>query len=267
MDVLIWLVLLAAAIAVAGWIARALLERVTIFEFERGLRFDKGRLTRVLEPGQYWILRRRTWIRKVDIRPRLVTIAGQEVLSSDSVSVRVSLVAEYEIVDPKQAITQVNDYEDALYLAAQVSLREIVGGSEIDELLERRAEFDARLLDLTKPKVTSFGLELRDLQIKDIMFPGPLKRVFARVVEARKEGLAALERARGETAALRNLANAARVVESNPALMHLRLLQEIGSASGNTIVLGLPGVTTPIPVRPGEEPPTVSTREIEPADD
>jgi regulator of protease activity HflC (stomatin/prohibitin superfamily) len=267
MDALIWIAVVLGAAVVLVWFLRGLFERLIVFEYERGLRFHKGRLSGVLEPGQYWLYRRTTSVQKVDIRPRFVSITGQEVLSSDSVSVRVSLAAEFEIVDAAKAITSVEDYENALYLAAQLSLREIVGAAEIDDLLERRGDFGRRLLELTAPRVEEFGLKLKAVEIKDIMFPGPLKRVFARVVEARKEGLAALERARSETAALRNLANAARVVEGNPALMQLRLLQEIGSASGNTIVLGLPGVTTPIPVRPGEEPPTISTREIEGAEE
>lgn len=249
MEALIWILVALGALALVVSTVRRLFEKVTVFEYERGLRFEKGRLARVLEPGQYWIYQRTTSVQKLDIRPRFLSIAGQEVLSSDSVSVRVSLAAEFEIVDPAKAVTSVEDYQEALYLSAQLSLREIVGGEEIDALLERRAEFGKRLLDQTAPRVEAFGLRLNALEIKDIMFPGPLKRIFARVVEARKEGLAALERARGETAALRNLANAAGVVEGNPTLMQLRLLQEIGSATGNTIVLGLPGMMTPIPIR------------------
>lgn len=80
------------------------------------------------------------------------------------------------------------------------------------------------------------------------MFPGELRRTFAQVVAARKEGLAALERARGETASLRNLANAARMMSANPTLLQLRLLQELGRSAGNTIVLGL-STTTPLPLR------------------
>jgi len=93
------------------------------------------------------------------------------------------------------------------------------------------------------------------------MFPGDLKRVFAQVVQARKEGQAALEKARGETAALRNLANAARLVDGNPALLQLRLLQQLGSATGNTIVLALGATPGALPVPapgatpgPGKEP-------------
>ena len=78
------------------------------------------------------------------------------------------------------------------------------------------------------------------------MFPGQLKEIFAQVVKARKEGLAALERARGETAALRNLANAAKMAEKSPALMQLRLIQAVGESSGNSVVLGLPSQVVPI---------------------
>ena len=144
-------------------------------------------------------------------------------------------------------------------------MREIVGQAEIDQLLEKRDEVGRRLLETAGPVVEQFGLKLHSVDVKDIMFPGPLKKVFASVVEARKEGLASLERARGEQAALRNLANAARIMEGNPTLMHLRLLQEIGGTSGNTIVLGLPGVATPIPLREGET--GVPTHEIEPAEE
>jgi hypothetical protein len=76
--------------------------------------------------------------------------------------------------------------------------------------------------------------------VKDIMFPGELKNVFAKVLKAKKEGLAVLEKARGETAALRNLANAAKMLEGNPALMQLRILQSLDTGAGNTVVFGLP---------------------------
>jgi regulator of protease activity HflC (stomatin/prohibitin superfamily) len=89
----------------------------------------------------------------------------------------------------------------------------------------------------TVDKAAELGIELSLVGIKDIMFPGDLKAIFAQVVNARKEGLATLERARGETAALRHLANAAKLLESNPALMQLRLLQALGEQPGNTVVL------------------------------
>ena len=132
--------------------------------------------------------------------------------------------------------------------------------SSTEELLEHRNEVGPKLTELVRPRAAEIGLDLHRLDLKDIMFPGDLKRTFAQVVAARREGLAALERARGETAALRNLANAARMMETNPALLQLRLLQQLGASGGNTIVLGLPSSTTPLPLRgdagePAELPP------------
>ena len=108
-------------------------------------------------------------------------------------------------------------------------------------------------MEITEPKIANLGLKLISVDLKDIMFPGKLKELFAQVVGARKEGLAALEKAKGETAALRNLANAAKMLEGNPNLMQLRLVQALGEASGNTLILGMPPQAMPIPV-PKEKP-------------
>src|SRR5688572_29596279 len=100
----------------------------------------------------------------------------------------------------------------ALHLGVgQLAMREVVGGAPIEDLLARRQELGSAAAELARQKLEEIGVRLRSLEVKDIMFPGPLKRVFAQVVEAREEGRAALEKARGETAALRNLANAARL--------------------------------------------------------
>ncbi len=224
------------------------LKRETIYEYERGLKYSKGRFKQVLEPGQYWYLKYHTRLDKVDVRPRVIAVPGQEVLSSDSVTLKVSIAAKYEIADPNVAVNMVEDYQVALYTELQLALREIIGSEAIDDLLEKRGEFSQKLAELTEGKVEALGLKLHSVSIKDIMFPGPLKQMFARVVNARKEGLAALERARGETAALRNLANAAKMIKENPALMQLRLLQSIEESSGNTVVLGMPAQSSLLPV-------------------
>ena len=240
------------------------LEKVTVYEFERGLKYSRGRFVGVVEPGQHWIYRPRTRIRKLDIRPTFVSVSGQDVLTSDGVSLRVSLAAEYEIVDPALAVNSVEDFRDALYLTVQLALRDLVGVTEVDDLLSKRGEIGRMLLERTGPEVEQFGVKVSSVEIKDIMFPGDLKRMMAQVVQARKEGQAALEKARGETAALRNLVNAARLMEGNPALMQLRLLQQLAGSSGNTVVLGLPGSTSPLPLRrDGEELPPGEPAESE----
>lgn len=230
--------------------------RVVVFEHERGLRFHHGRFVGVVEPGAYRHWRSRSTIKTFDLRPTVLTMPGQEVISADGVSIRISLAARYAVVDPVAAFNESEDYFAALYLALQVALRNVVSATKIDDLLERRADVGPQVLEGAREAAAQLGLRLDSVEAKDFMLQGELRKAFAQVVTARKEGLAALERARGETAALRNLANAARVLESSPALMQLRVLQQIGGSAGNTVVLGLSGATTPLPLRgAGEETP------------
>jgi regulator of protease activity HflC (stomatin/prohibitin superfamily) len=100
-------------------------------------------------------------------------------------------------------VNSVEDYRDALYLTVQLALRDLVGAAEVDDLLSKRAEIGRTLLEQTAPEIEEFGVKVSSVEIKDIMFPGDLKRMMAQVVQAKKEGQAALERARGETAARR----------------------------------------------------------------
>lgn len=235
-------------------IVRASISPVTVYEYEKGLKYRRGRFVGLLGPGLYWYRPRTTRIEKVDVRPRFVSVTGQQVLSSDGVTLKVSLAANYRVVDPAKAINEVEDYLGSLYLELQLALREIIGGSPIEEVLAVRQEVGKRLLEKTAPIAVEMGLELQAVELKDVMFPGKLKEIFAQVVKARQEGLAALERARGETAALRNLANAAQLMERNPNLMQLRLLQVMGEGQGNTVVLGVHPQGGPFPLRVKELP-------------
>ena len=137
MEIVVVVVVIAALALVVGvrvW--QRLVDLVTIYEFQRGLRYDRGRFTVVLEPGQYRILRRRTTIRTLDVRPHVVTVPGQEVISSDGVSIRVSLNAEYELADPEVAVNEHADYTAAFYASLQTALRDAIAAREIDDILE-----------------------------------------------------------------------------------------------------------------------------------
>ena len=213
--------------------------RITVFEYERGLKYVKGRFKQVIGPGQYWLWAfGSTTIRKVDMRPQYLSVPGQAVLTADGVGLKISLTAVYEISDPAMAINQVADYRQGLYLVVQTGLRELVSTVAMDDLLGN-TELNQRLLDLTASQVTPLGLRLTSLSIRDLMLPGELKKLYAQIVQARQEGLAQLERARGETAALRSLANAARLTNQNPTLLQLRLLQALEQSTGNTFHLEL----------------------------
>ncbi|MHC4117284.1 MAG: slipin family protein [Planctomycetota bacterium] len=218
--------------------------RITITEYEKGLKYRTGKFDSVLKPGQYWYMPLFVAIRKLDVRPRFVSIMGQEVLSSDGVALKISLAANFEIAEPSVAVNRIQNFQEALYVELQLALREIIGSSKIEAILESRGEISKRLMEMTEDKVGHFGLKLLSVDVKDIMLPGKLKDIFAQVVNARQEGLAALERARGETAALRNLANAAKMIDTNPNLMQLRLVQTLGESSGNTLLLEMPAQET-----------------------
>ncbi len=215
---------------------------IIVYEFERGLKYRKGKFVGVLNAGRYWIFSRSTTVNKIDVRPKFISVPGQEVLSADSVTLKVSVTARYEIIDPNLAVNKIENYTEAFYAIVQLAIRDIIGSMKIDEILEQRAALNQKLMELSVSKAEELGMKIQLIGIKDIMFPGELKKIFTKVVEAQKEGLAALERARGETAALRNLANAAKVLEDNPALMQLRALQ----STGNTVVIGVGGTVIPV---------------------
>ena len=242
---LLWVVVLTALVLLV--VTKILpVKHVIVYEYQKGLKYSKGRYSGTLDPGQYWIISTFASIVPVDVRPEFITIQGQDVLSADGVTLKVSLAAEFQVADPNVAINKNANFRTSLYLALQMSLREIVGAEKIDATLENRASISAKLMELTSKKASELGLKLISADVKDIMFPGEMKKAFAQVVKAQKEGQAALERARGETAALRNLANAARTMDDNPNLLQLRALQALADSPGNTLVMGLPSGAIPL---------------------
>ncbi len=230
------------AIFLAGF--SMVIRRITVFEYQHAVRFVRGKFAGVLSPGSYWTFVPLTSIQLLEARPRIITIPGQELLSSDGVSLKVSLLLEVRVSDPKAATLESASYEESLYAKAQAALRGAIGEKPIEEILQSRADLSARLQVEVEPSARALGLELRSISIKDIMFPGSLKEAFSQTARARQEAQAGLERARGETAALRSLANAARVFDKNPGLFQLRLLQT-ASESGKIVLTVSPPDATP----------------------
>jgi regulator of protease activity HflC (stomatin/prohibitin superfamily) len=242
---LLWELTLAVVILVIA-LKTLRIKHITVYEYQKALKYSKGRYVATLDPGQYWIASFSSSIVPVDIRPEFITIQGQDALSADGVTLKVSLAAEFQVADPNVAVNKNVNFRTSLYLSLQMALREIVGKEKIDTLLENRAGISGKLMELTSQKASELGLKLILADVKDIMFPGEMKKAFSQVVKAQKDGMAALERARGETAALRSLANAARTMDGNPNLLQLRALQALADSSGNTLVLGLPNGTLPV---------------------
>jgi regulator of protease activity HflC (stomatin/prohibitin superfamily) len=232
------LVLLVVAVVVIAAIREV--HVVTIHDYERGLRFNRGRLAGLVDPGAHITFGPLSEIRPLDVRPAMMPVEGQEILTADGVAAKVSLVARYEIGDPVAALTGDVAWARTLYLLLQLALRDAVTHRTLDETLAARRELGPEIREAAAGRLATLGVELLEVQVRDVMLPGELKRSYASVLVARKEGEASLERARAETAALRSLANAGRTVSDNPGLLQLRILQEIGGSSGNTVVFGAP---------------------------
>jgi regulator of protease activity HflC (stomatin/prohibitin superfamily) len=214
-------------------------QRLTIYEWQQALRYRQGRFVDLVGPGQHWIYKPTTSVRVVDARTTVMAIPGQEVITSDAVSLKVSLGVQQRLVDPQKAIHEVDDYSSAIYNILQVALRETVGAHRFEELLGQREIIGPDVLHRSAARAAAVGIELVAVDVKDLMLSPSTKRAYSQVVEARQQGLAALEKARGETAALRSLANAARMVEGSPALLQLRWMQQLESKPGNTVILDM----------------------------
>lgn len=242
----VWtIVLIAIVLVMCAKMLRA--RRVVIYEYQRGLKYRNGKFQKTLEAGQYWMFPPTTHIVPIDVRPVLVTIPSQEVISADGVTVKITLVAQFEVANPELAINKNANYQQAFYLLMQMAVRQLISAEKVDTIIEQRTSLNDKITELTKDKIAALGLRLISAEAKDVMLPGELRRTFSQVVKAQKDGQAALERARGETAALRSLANAAKMTEGNPNLLQLRALQLMSESTGNTIMLGVTGTTSGMP--------------------
>ncbi len=200
---------------------------VTLMAYERGLLLRAGKVHRLLNPGQHWILVWTDKVLRVDMRRRWVVLSGQELLSADTVNFKISLMAEYKVSDVQRALLDTQNYQESLYLVLQSCLRDVVGAYTLEDLLPKRGELAREVLERAQPLAEQLGLTLLDVRMRDLMLSGELRSAFAETLRARKQGQAVLERARGETAALRNLLNATQLLEDHPRLWALRILQTL----------------------------------------
>lgn len=263
-----YIMLLVIVIAIFGTViavavAKEFRHAFLVPEGYAGLLYHKGKFVGVLGAGRHIRWGRYFSLGAQDLRKGALVVAGQEVLTADNVGLKISLLVNYQVADPAKAAHESQNWQSDLYNGAQLALRAVVSGVAVEALLNQRLELGAQLLARVQQDSAKIGINLLAVEVKDVMFPAELKRAFAEVLKAKQEGQAALERARGESASLRNLANAARVLEGNPALMNLRLMQSLSAAqsAGNTLVLGMPGGFVPLKNGPSTTAPEA------PADD
>ncbi len=201
---------------------------VTVQAHEKGLRYEQGRFTGVLEPGRYKLWTHpeaQARILTADMRRTELAITGQELMTRDKVSLRLTLTVAFAIENVVAATHQVENVRDAVYTAVQLAARGYVAGVTLDELLEGRDAFSRFLTREVEPKARVFGVRIDDLGVKDIVLPGEMKTLLNRVIEAEKAAAANVISRREETAATRSLVNTARLMADQPILLRLKELE------------------------------------------
>jgi len=194
-----------------------------------GVLWVDGKIDRLLVPGSYafWKFNRNVAVETVDLRLQAVEVTGQDILTRDKVGLRLNLSATYRFTDVLMAYQQLQKPAEHLYRELQFGLRAAVGTRTLDELLENKTVIDDVVTAFVRAKLSAYGLELDAAGVKDIVLPGEMKTILAKVVEAEKTAEANVIRRREETAATRSLLNTARVMEDNPVALRMKELETL----------------------------------------
>ena len=213
-------------------------------EYERGIVFRLGRLLPEPKgPGLFLLIPVVDRMVKVDLRTITLNIPPQEVITKDNVPVRVNAVAYFRIVEPKDAIVQVENFMVATSQIAQTTLRSVLGQHVLDELLSEREKINAILQEIIDEATGPWGIKVSVVEVKDVEIPGGMQRAMARQAEAERERRAKIINAEGEYQASERLKDAALVIEEHPIALQLRYLQtllEIGGSNSSTIIFPAP---------------------------
>lgn len=254
---LLTLALLVGLLVLTLWLfnaAKDAMGATTVREGERGVVYRYGKFDQELGPGQYFMIFGRK-MTVVSTAEQTQLVSGQEVLSADRLPVKISALATYRITHPRKALEKAaGGYASAIYYAAQLALRDVTSTLPLEALIDSRTKLDADLMARAKDAFAEHGCELLGFSVRDLVLPAEVRRLANDVARARMEAAAALERARGEQAALRSLANAARLLKGNPELMNLRVLQALSATPGKTaptIILNGGAGIVPVPASSG----------------
>ncbi len=212
-------------------------------QYERGVIFILGRLTGAKGPGIFWVPPIITNMIKVDLRIVTLTVPPQEVITRDNVTIKVTAVLYFYVVDPSAAVVNVMNFMQATTQIGQTTLRNVLGQSELDELLAQRNKINRELQAIIDEHTERWGVKVTAVEIKDIELPVTMQRAMAKQAEAEREKRAKIIHAEGELQASTQLAQAAAIIGSQASALQLRYLQtltEIAVEKNSTIIFPLP---------------------------
>ncbi|MEA2104090.1 MAG: slipin family protein [Candidatus Cloacimonadota bacterium] len=212
-------------------------------EYERGVVFRLGRLLRAKGPGLFLLIPFIDKMVKVQLRTVTMDVPPQDIITRDNVPVKVNAVIYFRVIDPEDAIVKVENYILATSQIAQTSLRNILGKSDLDDLLTHREKISSELQSVIDELTDPWGVKVSVVEVKDVELPSTMQRAMAKQAEAERERRAKIIHAEGEFQASKKLSQAADILSKNTASIQLRFLQtltEISAEKNSTIVFPLP---------------------------
>jgi len=217
-------------------------------EYERAVKFRLGRFVRVMGPGLFLIIPGIDRLAKVDLRTITLDVPKQRVVTRDNISVDVDAVVYMRVFNPSDAIMKVEDYVLATSLLSQTTVRDVLGQVELDDLLTKRDELNAKLQKILDEATDPWGVKVSAVTIKDVSLPETMLRAIAKQAEAERERRSRVIMAEGEREAAAKMAEAARQYEKNPAAIRLRELQTLSDVARekNMIVVSPTQLGTPL---------------------
>jgi regulator of protease activity HflC (stomatin/prohibitin superfamily) len=212
-------------------------------EYERGVVYTMGRFSGLIGPGWKFIVPIFQYVKKVDIRTKAVEVPKQEAITHDNVQAKITAVIYYKIVDPTKAVNEVENYYYAVSQLAQTSMRNVIGGVTLNQLLSEQAHVAERIQEEIDRMTTGWGVDVQAVELKDIELPESMIRTMAKKAEAEREKEATIIASEGEVVAAENLSKAAQMMASTPGALHLRTLNsinDISSDQSNTVIFVTP---------------------------
>ena len=209
-------------------------------QWERGVVLRLGKFQTVRGPGTLYIIPFIDNVRFVDLRLLTLNIPSQQVITKDNVPAAIDGVLFFLVADPEKAVIGIQDYAFAIAQYAQATLRDVIGGLSLDELLSEREQIQQRIAEVVEQRISNWGLHMDSIRLQDIEMPEDLKRIMSRQASAEREKRATITKAEGDKIAAVNLAAAAAIMEQTPGAMKLRTLQTIdglGAGPSNTVVM------------------------------
>lgn len=214
-----------------------------VLQYQKGVKFTLGKYSGMMSPGLRIVIPIfQSWVR-IDSRVRAVDVPSQDCVSKDNVTIKVNAVLYYKVRDASKAVIEVEDYDYATSQLAQTTMRNIIGEFELDEILQKREKLSSQISGIVDKATDNWGIEVTNIELKDIQLPDTMKRAMAQQAEAERERRARITTSLGEKQAAQSFADAAKILSKDSTAIQLRLFQtlnDISAEKNSTIIFPFP---------------------------